>query len=51
MEDKTDKQQADVTIQLTEEQREQVKRVTGKLATELKIGLTPKQEEELLRQR
>ena len=38
MEDKEAKQQAEVTVKLTEEQREQVKRTTGKLVTELKDG-------------
>ena len=41
MEDKTAKPSANestVSIKLTEEQREQIKRVTGKLITELKVG-------------
>jgi uncharacterized protein (UPF0218 family) len=37
MENKEAKQQAEVTIELTEEQREQVKREAGKLVTELKV--------------
>jgi hypothetical protein len=31
--------QQEITITLTDEQREQVKRATGKLVTELKVGV------------
>jgi hypothetical protein len=38
MENKEANQQAEVTIKLTEEQREQTKHATSKLVTELKVG-------------
>ena len=38
MENKEANQQEEITIKLTDEQREQVKRATGKLVTELKVG-------------
>lgn len=38
MENKEANEPEEVTIKLTDEQREQIKRATGKLVTELKVG-------------
>jgi len=38
MENKAAKRPSKVTIKLTEEQQKQIKRATGKLVTEVKVG-------------